>query len=303
MISIIVVPGGESEPRDQIRLEPGQRLDFGREPGPVRRTSSSASSEPSAPRPGRDGRSGRTTDRGADDRGATDRGADRRARQPCGPEPGHPVDRSRLALDHEGVSRLAGTITATGSFWSLSNLSRHQTYVVENPEGAGEHIKIPPCRLEAPVPFEFSRVVVPARDRLVTLDVWAPRHEYADSSAAPLLGGQLTAPVFPLDRSKRYFLVLAALCEQRLRGAPHAPLPTTGQVAERLGTVWPAAGRSSVQWNIDYLAVKLRIKPGPESVDSGGRLNGKKETLVSLALRFDLVREDDLALLGRKGVG
>ncbi|MCK1795536.1 FHA domain-containing protein [Streptomyces sp. XM4193] len=302
MISIIVVPGGKSEPRDQIRLAPGQRLDFGREPGPARGHTSSASFRPSAPLTGGTGRPGHTDDRTADDR-RTDR-TDRTDRQRSGPEPERPgPDRSRLALDHEGVSRLAGTITATGSFWSLSNLSRHQTYVVENPEGAGEHIKIPPGRLEAPVPFEFSRVVVPARDRLVTLDVWAPRHEYADSSAEPLPGGQLTAPAFPLDRSKRYFLVLVALCEQRLRGAPHAPLPTTGQVAERLGTVWPAAGRTSVQWNIDYLAVKLRIKPGPESVDGGGRLNGKKETLVSLALRFDLVREDDLALLGRKEAG
>jgi hypothetical protein len=43
--------------------------------------------------------------------------------------------------------------------------------------------------------------------------------------------------------------------------------------------------------------VKLRLKPGPESADTGPRLNGKKESLVSLALRFDLVREDDLGVL------
>lgn len=56
-------------------------------------------------------------------------------------------------------------------------------------------------------------------------------------------------------------------------------------------------------WNIDYLAVKLRLKPAPDTVPGGGpRLNGKKERLVSLALRFDLVREDDLTLLtGKSG--
>jgi hypothetical protein len=57
-----------------------------------------------------------------------------------------------------------------------------------------------------------------------------------------------------------------------------------------------------VQWNIDYLAVKLRLKPAPETAETGPRLNGKKEALVSLALRFDLVREDDLALLAARAV-
>ncbi|MFK4597629.1 hypothetical protein RKD30_004296 [Streptomyces pristinaespiralis] len=43
--------------------------------------------------------------------------------------------------------------------------------------------------------------------------------------------------------------------------------------------------------------MKLRLKPGPETAGQGPRLNGKKESLVSLALRFDLVREDDLPAL------
>ncbi len=43
--------------------------------------------------------------------------------------------------------------------------------------------------------------------------------------------------------------------------------------------------------------MKLRLKPGPETAEPGARLNGKKESLVSMALRFDLVREDDLVVL------
>lgn len=212
-----------------------------------------------------------------------------------------------MPIAHEGVSRAAGEITATGAFWTLSNLSRGQTYVVENPEGAGEHIKIAPGRVDAPVPFEFSRVVLPAGDELVGFDVWAPRHDYREDAGHPYgghgSGGQAaTAPAFPLDRSKRYFLVLAALCEPRLRGEPHAPLPTVEQLIERLRPVWPAAGRPSVQWNIDYLAVKLRLKPAPETADSGPRLNNKKERLVSLALRFDLVREGELKVLDGEAV-
>ncbi|MEU9200817.1 FHA domain-containing protein [Streptomyces sp. NPDC048332] len=207
-----------------------------------------------------------------------------------------------LTIAHDGVSRSAGEITATDTYWSLSNFSRTATYAVENPEGAGEHIKVAPRRLGAPVAFEFSRVVLPAGTELLSFDVWAPRHDYADPADGPdrnatagTRGGERTALAFPLDRSKRYFTVLAALCEPRLRGEPYAPLPTVEQVVERLRPWWPAVNRASVQWNIDYLAVKLRLKPGPESCEPGPRLNGKKEMLVALALRFDLVREDDLA--------
>ncbi|MFD0414110.1 FHA domain-containing protein [Streptomyces sp. NPDC127108] len=200
-----------------------------------------------------------------------------------------------LVLAHEGVSRAAGEITAQGTFWVLSNLSARQTYAVENPEGAGEHIKVAPGRLDAPVPFEFARVVLPAAGELLHFDVWAPRHDYATAGPGP--DGATTRPAFGLDPTKRYFAVLAALCEPRLRGAPHAPAPTVDQLTARLTPIWPGANRAAVQWNIDYLAVKLRLKPAPDTADPGPRLNGKKETLVGLALRFDLVREDDLRVL------
>ncbi|GCB46619.1 FHA domain-containing protein [Streptomyces sp. NL15-2K] len=201
-----------------------------------------------------------------------------------------------LTIDHQGVPRVAGEITAHRNFWLLSNLSEDQTYVVDNPEGAGEHVKVAPGRLDAPVPFEFSRVVLPAAGDLLAFDVWAPRHAFR-SVERHGLSGALTAPAFALDRTKRYFAVLAALCEPRLRGEPHAPLPAVEQLVDRLRSVWPAVSRSAVYWNIDYLAVKLRLRPAPDTAEPGLRVNGKKESLVSLALRFDLIREDDLAVL------
>ncbi|WLW52762.1 FHA domain-containing protein [Streptomyces sp. YU58] len=201
-----------------------------------------------------------------------------------------------LTIAHAGVARVAGEITAHRSFWLLSNLSADQTYVVENPEGAGELIKVAPGRVEAPVPFEFSRVVLPAAGDLLTFDVWAPRHAFR-SADRRVLSGTMTTPAFVLDRTTRYFAVLAALCEPRLRGEPHAPLPTTEQLVDRLRSGWPEVSSSAVNWNIDYLTVKLRLRPGPETAEPGRRVNGKKESLVSLALRFDLVREDDLVML------
>ena len=204
-----------------------------------------------------------------------------------------------LTLDHPGISRRAGRVSATETFWTLSNYSARHTYVVENPEGAGEYVKVAPGRLNAPVPFEFARVVLPAGGDLLTFDVWAPRHDFLDQELR-CADGEPTTLAFPLDHSKRYFQVLTALCEPRLRGEPHAPLPTVTRIVERLRPVWPTVTPASVHWNIDYLAVKLRLKPGPDSAESAPRLNGKKEALVSLALRFDLVREEELAELGRE---
>ncbi|MER6698811.1 MULTISPECIES: hypothetical protein [Streptomyces] len=201
-----------------------------------------------------------------------------------------------LTIAHEGVHRIAGEISAQRDFWLLTNRSAEQTYVVENPEGAGEHIKVTPGRVDAPVAFEFSRVVLPAAGDLLTFDVWAPRQVFAGTETREL-PGPVTAPAFTLDRTKRYFAVLAALCEPRLRGEPHAPTPAVDQLVQRLRPAWPTVNRSSVYWNIDYLALKLRVRPGPEAAEPGRRAHGKKDTLASLALRFDLVREDDLVVL------
>ncbi|NUW03144.1 FHA domain-containing protein [Streptomyces sp. CAI 127] len=201
-----------------------------------------------------------------------------------------------LTIAHEGVPRIAGNITAQHDFWLLTNRSTDQTYVVENPEGAGEHIKVAPGRINAPIAFEFSRVVLPAAGDLLTFDVWAPRQIFAGPETHEL-PGSATTPAFTLDRTKRYFAVLAALCEPRLRGEPHAPTPAVDHLVQRLRPTWPTVNRSSVYWNIDYLALKLRVRPRPDTAEPGHRANGKKETLASLALRFDLVREDDLIVL------
>jgi hypothetical protein len=211
-------------------------------------------------------------------------------------EPGLPVD---VALDDPGVPRLAGEISAVGDCWTLTNLSRDRTYVVENPEGAGEHIKITARRMAAPVPFEFSRVVLPVRQAFVSFYVFAPRHAYADLHGDVTDAGEPTLAAFPLDESSKYFLVLVALCEPRLRDESHVDIPTVEAVVDRLRPL-PTCGSLStaaVTFHIDYLArVKLRVKD--DSVEQASkRLDSKRAALVSLALRFNLVREDHLRLL------
>src|SRR5262245_15926322 len=89
-----------------------------------------------------------------------------------------------IPLDHPGVSRLAGELTAAVDYWLLSNLSAEATYVVDNPEGGGEYIAVAPRRLAAPVPFEFARVSLPTPERPAEFLVFAPQHAYAEPGAA-----------------------------------------------------------------------------------------------------------------------
>ncbi|MFE9392126.1 hypothetical protein [Streptomyces sp. NPDC006784] len=112
-------------------------------------------------------------------------------------EPGHTLRFGRtaptgsgMALSHPAVACAAGEITATGAFWILTNFSSDQTYLVENPEGAGEHIRVAPGRADAPVPFEFARVRLCAGESGAGcgFDVLAPRHDYL-ASADSLVGG------------------------------------------------------------------------------------------------------------------
>ena len=209
--------------------------------------------------------------------------------------PGLSVD---IVLAHDGVSRLAGEITATDDYWLLSNLSRDKTYVVENLEGAGEFVKVAPRRLGAPIPFEFGRVVLPTNDTFAQFNVTAPQHAYAEDLGLTNVSGDRTTAVFPLDETAKYFLVLLALCEPRLRDSSTVALPTVPEIVERLRPLdtCQALTRAAVNYHIDYLAsTKLRVKQGHAE-----RLEYKREALVSLALRFNLVREEHLAALPRR---
>lgn len=207
-----------------------------------------------------------------------------------------PVD---IALPDPGVSRLAGRIRVAGDCWLVSNLSPSTTYIVENPEGAGEFVKVAPRRLDMPVPFEFARVVLPAEKGWATFMVFAPEHAYADAELLERPGGEQTVAAFPLDETAKYFLVLVALCEPRLRDSSTVVIPSAPEIVTRLCGLESCQGltRAAVNFHIDYLArVKLRVKEPAEAEDAA-KADWQRAALVSLALRFNLVREEHLRLL------
>jgi serine/threonine-protein kinase len=122
-------------------------------------------------------------------------------------------------------------------------------------------------------------------------------------------------PAFPLDRQAKYFLVLVALCEPRLRGASLAALPTTAQVADRLRRL-PGCEQltpRAVDFHIEYLVRrKLRLRSAEARAGDDGRAAAMSGTdgkegfaarrmlLADFVLRFGIVAEDDLALLPRR---
>jgi len=144
--------------------------------------------------------------------------------------------------------------------------------------------------MAAPIPFEISRLAIPAAGRTVDLIVYAPQHTFA--GAAATASGATTVSPFPLDESARYFQVLVALCEPRLRGGSTVALPTLAEVGARLSLT-----RAAVGYHVGYLCdEKLRIRERA-GVPAERRMEWKREALVSMALRYDLVREEHLRLL------
>jgi hypothetical protein len=201
-----------------------------------------------------------------------------------------------IAIAGRSVSRLAGAVRACDDYWVISNHSSRFTYVVCNPEGAGEFVKVAPGRLEMPVPFEFADVLLPAQGGEPAFRVLAPQHAYADPDLVPSAEGEQTTTALPLDHTARYFLILVALCEPRLRDPFSAVIPTVSEIIDRLsGAGYPPLTRTAVNFHIEYLARhKLRVKPAD---GGGGKADWQRAALVSLALRFNLVNHQHLALL------
>ena len=202
-----------------------------------------------------------------------------------------------VRFDDPAVSRLAGRIRAVQDYWTISNLSSRATYIVENPEGGGEFLKVAPGRLNMPVPFEISRLVVPGRDGQMSVTVFAPEHVYITDATHH--GALTTQVAFLLNESSKYFLVLVALCEPRLRNGASVMLPSVPQIVERLRQLESCRDltRSAVNFHIDYLArSKLRVR---DAAAEGGeeKADWQRAALVSTALRFNLVREEHLGLL------
>lgn len=167
---------------------------------------------------------------------------------------GHcPVD---LALA-EDTSWFAGEITAASSHWLLTNLCPSQTLLVENLENTYEYLTVDACRYRVPVPFELSRVGVAGRPRGSRVTVFGPEPRRAAVRAAPCVAVRDPQP--PLNPHAAYFAVLCTLCEPRLHGAPSTPLPTSEEIARRLGSTMSVR---AVDAHIEYLAGKLGLTRG-----------------------------------------
>ena len=147
-------------------------------------------------------------------------------------------------------------------------------------------------------------MILPVGDQFTDFFVFAPQHTYLEASPnQEPPGADATMAAFPLDESAKYFLVLVALCEPRLRDASTVAIPSVPEVVERLQPRPDCRDLSAAAVNshIDYLArVKLRVK---EPAEDAGRLEWKREALVALALRFGLVGEEHLVLLPSRSTG
>ncbi|MGW1915360.1 hypothetical protein ACWCQS_32700 [Streptomyces sp. NPDC002076] len=178
----------------------------------------------------------------------------------------------------------------------VSNFTTSATYVIENLEGGIELVKVRPRQLRVTIPFEMSRVLIPSGENITELTVFG--------SPPPLMGEEQSArapgpPMVNVETASKYFAVLVALCEPRLRGSSMAAVPSVQEVVERLrgSSQFRDANRSSINYHINYLAdQKLPVNRWAKYMDEG-RMHSKREALVAFALRFDIVTEEHLHLL------
>jgi hypothetical protein len=195
-----------------------------------------------------------------------------------------------------GVTPGIGAFEVAGPHLLLSNFTADTTFAIENLEGGTELVKARPRQLDTVIPFEMSRILIPSGTSIGELTVFAPPPvllgpEQAATCAEPAISN--------LDLASKYFAVLVALCEPRLRGSSMAAVPSVPEVVKRLQgtTQFRDANRSSINYHIDYLTDhKLPVGQWAKYLDEG-RMHSKREALVAFALRFDLVREEHLGLL------
>jgi hypothetical protein len=228
-------------------------------------------------------------------------------RQPCGPNSRERVnlkvgDQLSFGISsgtgefQPGATPSIGAFEVSGCHVLFSNFSTSTTFVIENLEGGTELVKARPRQLGIVIPFEMSRILIPSGASMTELTVFTPPPRLLRPDQAT------TGPesgMSKLDTGSKYFAVLVALCEPRLRGSSMAAVPSVQEVVERLKGIkqFRGASRSSINYHIDYLAEqKLPVSQWAKYLDEG-RMHSKREALVAFSLRFDLVREEHLGLL------
>jgi hypothetical protein len=211
-------------------------------------------------------------------------------------------DRLAFGISHHteefqpGARPTIGALEVANRHILVSNLSTSTTFVIENLEGGTELVKARPRQLEIVIPFEISRILIPASANISELTVFGPPPRLLTLDQAAT---EPESTFSALDVTSMYFAVLVALCEPRLRGSSMAAVPSVQEVVERLKGVkqFRKANRSSINYHIDYLAdQKLPVRQWAKYARNG-RMHSKRAALVAFALRFDLVREDHLGLL------
>ncbi|WP_433125495.1 hypothetical protein ACQPWW_23180 [Micromonospora sp. CA-240977] len=203
----------------------------------------------------------------------------------------------RLMVAGEGaqISVAAGRVASESDHWTLSNFSTVDPYVVENLSDRSEYVKVRPGRRAAPILFELARVVVPGNHGPEGFHVLAPPPRMVDP--VDMLPPN-TASFASLDEQRKYFAVLVALCEPRLRGGLPVGVPTVSEIAERLRPLpeFRDVTRDAVNYHISYLT-RGKLRPYLDQDGESGRVRWKREALASVALRYEIVRASHLSLL------
>jgi hypothetical protein len=195
--------------------------------------------------------------------------------------------------DHGDVPADLGIISAAEDHWLISNHTDQWLMIASVDEG-GAFARIAPGRVEAPIPFEISRLIWPRQgEELVLLEAFSMDARFRDAATSET--GETV--VLSWKKDSKHFLVLTALCEPQLRAEDRSDVPNLDALVQRLRatTGYPEATRGSVKAQIEYLAVKCGKVP--DDPDRTAFDNQKRQRIVRYAMRFGLVQGEDLRAL------
>ncbi|TNH30588.1 serine/threonine protein kinase [Micromonospora orduensis] len=202
-----------------------------------------------------------------------------------------------LVIPDEHAAGVVGRVIAADGHWTIQNATAQTPMLVENV--AGNDFVSVPAGMEMPVPFTSARVLVFGSTGILAFSVQAAGHPPRVPARPTADGG-----TSPLNHGAKYFGVLVALCEPALRYGPMSTLPTSAEIAQRLRRLpaYRSITSAAVDFHLNYLCTrKLRgfvdayssIVGAPAPVVAHSRRNA----LVQLALRFNLVRRQHLRML------
>lgn len=175
---------------------------------------------------------------------------------------------------------LVGEVAAIGDQWSVSNHGEIGCLRVRHLERVQDNITVRPGEVGVPIPFDLARISGASDYSIVVFGPEARKQSVASCKETDRGDARLNPQTL-------HYRVLLLLSRERLAGNYVDPLPTSREIAARLGI-----SERNVNAHIDYLFVRLGVSSSSTSTIRGSR----RERLVEHAITYGWISSETAEL-------